>query len=304
MKNPAAAFVPLPPARAGLLLAHLAVFVLVLVSGVETIRSIADTLDQISGLRNLILIAAASAALLPAGSVLVRGARAIRLQIDRLLSEPRRDTRVCRAGNTAPGARTGNAVTVIWMGAALLVALGLAASALAGKPINRASITGALVVTARFSFLLFWPAYAGGALAALGGPRWRAWARYGREFGVAYAAAQLVHFALVGWLIPVARQPLVDGIMPFFALGAVWTAILAISSADRGGVFDTEIWRVLRNLGVDYIALVFFSDLVLVPIHKRIENSSVYIVFSIAIIAGALLRVTAASVRLARARRR
>jgi hypothetical protein len=58
----------------------------------------------------------------------------------------------------------------------------------------------ALRMTARWSFLLFWVAYAGGALATLFGPALAPLSGRGREFGLAFAAAHLVHIGLVIWL--------------------------------------------------------------------------------------------------------
>jgi hypothetical protein len=54
----------------------------------------------------------------------------------------------------------------------------------------------ALELTARWSFLLFWLAYAGNAVAILFGAQLAA----GREFGLAFASAHLVHIGLVVWL--------------------------------------------------------------------------------------------------------
>jgi len=55
----------------------------------------------------------------------------------------------------------------------------------------------ALRATARWSFLLFWLAYAGGALATLFGPKFQALAHRGRDFGLSFASAHLVHLGLV-----------------------------------------------------------------------------------------------------------
>ena len=58
--------------------------------------------------------------------------------------------------------------TSLWMGAASLIAFVLAVIALAIFGASGTSV--ALRVTARWSFLLFWLAYAGGAMAKLWGP--------------------------------------------------------------------------------------------------------------------------------------
>lgn len=154
-------------------------------------------------------------------------------------------------------------------------------------------ISTALRVTGRLSFLLFWPAYAGSAIAVLFGRRFALLARYGREFGLAFASAQLVHVALVVWLIANSSEPVLERIMPFFALGVVWTYVLAFSSAKRlQNLFSPDLWRTLRNLGIEYIALVFFADFVLAPIQSGTTRPIAYVPFALLLIFGSLLRVS------------
>src|SRR5471032_2018044 len=78
-----------------------------------------------------------------------------------------------------------------WMGAAFAVALAITVTVLALRGTDNKSIRLALELTARWSFLLFWLAYTGGALATLFG--WGVLAGRGRGFGLAFAAAHLVH---------------------------------------------------------------------------------------------------------------
>ena len=66
----------------------------------------------------------------------------------------------------------------------------------------------ALRVSARLSFLLFWAAYAGGALASLFGPRnSRAWRGGVRDFGLAFAAALSVHLRPRHMVFATSRRP-------------------------------------------------------------------------------------------------
>src|SRR3954451_20057817 len=88
-------------------------------------------------------------------------------------------------------------VTTIWMSAAFGTAFGLAAITLAISGTGTTGLTRALRVTARFSFLLFWLGYTGGALKTLFGPSFQPIAWRGRDFGLAFAAAHLVHIGLV-----------------------------------------------------------------------------------------------------------
>ena len=154
----------------------------------------------------------------------------------------------------------------------------------------------ALRLTGRWSLLLFWPAYAGGAMVTLFGPRLGILARHGREFGLAYAAAQLVHLSLVARLVASSHGPFLQSIMPFFAIGVVWTYLLAlISLKPLGGVFAAKDWRILRTIGLEYLALVFIADFVIAPIATHTELSLEYLPFSILIILGPILRLAAAA---------
>ena len=160
---------------------------------------------------------------------------------------------------------------------------------------------GALRLTGRWSLLLFWPAYAGGAMATLFGPRFSILARHGRQFGLAYAAAQLVHFSLVARLVAQSDGPFLQSIMPFFAVGVVWTYLLALSSLQTlSGAFAPRGWRIVRAVGLEYLALVFFTDFVLASIAAHAELSLAYLPFSLLIIVGPLLRFAAAAQGLAR----
>src|SRR5262249_46396343 len=86
--------------------------------------------------------------------------------------------------------------TVAWVTAGFLVAAALTAIVF-GVVDAHDRVGVALRVTARWSFFLFWLAYAGGALATLWGQPFTGLARHGREFGLAFASAQLVHVGLI-----------------------------------------------------------------------------------------------------------
>ena len=162
--------------------------------------------------------------------------------------------------------------TLLWMGMAFGVALGLAAAVFA---IKGADIVMALRVTARWSFLLFWLAYAGGALAELFGPAFGPLAARGRDFGLAYAAAQLVHVGLVVWLFRISsRPPLSGGLFDFFVAAVLMTYLLAIFSF--GGLskaLGSKGWRALRIVGLNYILLAFARDFV--PAFRGIADRGV-----------------------------
>ena len=82
------------------------------------------------------------------------------------------------------------------MGMAFAVAFCLATAVLAIKGTDTNALVAALRVTARWSFLLFWVAYAGTAIGTLLGAPFETLAGRGRELGLAYAAAHLIHLGL------------------------------------------------------------------------------------------------------------
>jgi hypothetical protein len=194
------------------------------------------------------------------------------------------------------GCRMGREADVgLWMGAAFCGQLVLAAAVLGVMGTDPKGTSMALHETGRLSFLLFWPAYVGGALATLFGPRFGGLARRGRDFGLAYAAAQLVHVGLVSRLILIEGRPFVEAIMPFFAVGIVWTYVLALSSVERlNHMFSPNFLRIIRSVGLEYLAFVFFADLVVLPIQVHAGHPIDYVPLSTLLILGTLLRAAAA----------
>jgi hypothetical protein len=85
-----------------------------------------------------------------------------------------------------------------------------------------------------------------------------------------------------------------NSIMPFFAVGVAWTYLLAFSAI--GPVIDLltpAFWRIVRNIGLEYLALVFFIDLVLGPIGSHPRHPLLYLPFSVLIGLGLVFRLTA-----------
>ncbi len=185
--------------------------------------------------------------------------------------------------------------TCLWMGAALCGAVGLAMVALAAFGTGATGLRRALDLTARFSFGLFWLAYAGSALAALFGPAFLAAARRGREFGLAFASAHLVHVGLVVWLFRVSLQPPVSGAaFAFFAIGLMWTYLLALFSIRRvSQMLGPVRWRILRTVGLEYISFVFLWDFINHPLHWNAKSLIGYLPFSTLAVAGTMLRLAA-----------
>jgi hypothetical protein len=183
-----------------------------------------------------------------------------------------------RASKTAP-----------LMSAAFLVALALAVIILAIFGAGERGTAIALRATARWSFVLFWAAYAGGAIAYLW-PRLDGLARHGRELGLAYASAQLVHVGLVVWIIHVATDP--SGAMVFFWIGIFCTYLLALFSLPRlRSALDPRLWRILRVIALEYIAIVFTADFI--SLHAHALGTLSYLPFALVLVAGAGLRLAA-----------
>jgi hypothetical protein len=194
--------------------------------------------------------------------------------------------------NRSNGSRAAGAA--VWVAAALLISLALAAIVLAKFGAGEHGTGQALRATARWCFVLFWPAYVGGALARFGGPRFAVFARRGREFGLAFAAALAVHVALVLWLLHVAAGP--QDSMLFFWAGVFATYALALFSLpwlrERMG---RRLWRIGCELALQYIALVFAVDFIAEPLRAAGPDKYPlsYLPFVIMLIGGAGLRLAA-----------
>ena len=128
-----------------------------------------------------------------------------------------------RRGHKFPGLNWWPATTSSWVKVGFVVAFALAATAFAIFGIGERGTTIALRLTARWSFVLFWLAYTGGPMARLFGPRLAGVARRGRDFGLAFASAQVVHVGVVVWIIYLTPGGI--GGMLFF-----WLASFALTS--------------------------------------------------------------------------
>jgi len=195
----------------------------------------------------------------------------------------------------APGDVQSRLVTTAWMGAAFCTSLGLAAIVLLAFGTGPVGTHRALKATARLSFLLFWPAYVGSALVTLFGGSFQPLARRGREFGLAFAAALQVHLGLVAWLYWISAEPPVpQRTLVFFAVGAMWTYLLALFSIRRlARALGTERWRALRLVGLQYIAFAFLIDFLGPSLHGGAVSLLGYLPFSTLLVVGMALRLAA-----------
>jgi hypothetical protein len=159
-----------------------------------------------------------------------------------------------------------------------------------------------LRATARWSFVLFWLASCGGALATLFGARFQALAQRARDFGLSFASAHLAHLGLVAWVLLTA-PPLSRNLLIFLCAGVFWTYLLAILSVrSLAARLDPRTVRILRAVGVEYISLVFLFDFTRTHYQGGIVDVVEYLPFLLFTVAGPILRLAAALKRLTQAR--
>lgn len=185
-----------------------------------------------------------------------------------------------------------------WMGAAFAANLFLAAVILVARGAGVHGIERALQATARVSFLWFWVAYAGGALATLFGAAFLPLRQHGREFGLAFAAALLVHLILVGWLCWIGAAP-GKGTFIFFGTAAALTFLLAVFSfGNLHAILGPTWWRLLRIIAMNFILYAFLTDFMQEPLHGGVKRVVEYLPFAMMAFAAPLLQLTAWASRL------
>jgi hypothetical protein len=155
----------------------------------------------------------------------------------------------------------------------------------------------ALRATARLSFLWFWVAYAGGPLSTLFGSAFIALKRYAREFGLAFAAALVVHLGLVSWLCWIGATPGRGTFVLFGSAATVTFLLAAFSFGNLHAVLGARWWYVFRMVGMNFILYAFFTDFKAVrPLD--IDHALTYLPFAVMAVAAPLLRITAWATRL------
>ena len=211
------------------------------------------------------------------------------------MSEPDITARASEvSGSPTRAAEVGWSDALSWMRVAFLLSLALAAIVLARAGTGEHGIVLALRVTARWSFLLFWPAYAGSALARFCGARLAVLARRGRAFGLAFAAAISVHVGLVLWLMAVAADQRTPMLLFWAGVACPYSLVLLSLPQVRDWV-GPRVWRILSEGAMQYIALVFVVDFIVKPLRTSGPGKYplTYLPFLIMLIGGALLRLAA-----------
>jgi hypothetical protein len=179
--------------------------------------------------------------------------------------------------------------TLWWMGSAFAANAALAAIVLAVFGAGKVGTGHALQITARFSFLLFWLAYASGGLALLIRPAAGFLRRHGRYFGLAFAAAHLDHLGMVVWLCWIGATPGI-GLFVFFVPPAVVLYVLVLFSIPTlQKRLGRTLWTVLRTVAMTYIAYAFAYDFVPAPFSGGMTNVLMYAPFAILSVAGPVL---------------
>ncbi len=185
-------------------------------------------------------------------------------------------------------------VTVPWMLTAFAVALVIAGVSLRLRGSGEEGTLLGLKLTARWSYLWFWWAYTAGAWATLLGPRLRTVAMRARDFGLAFAAAHLIHVALVAWLYRIAEHPPGAHTLEFFGVAVFFTYLLALLSFRRFALWLTpRAVSVIRTVGVEYIALAFLVDFVNPPFAPTLKYAVSYGAFLALIVLGYAVRIIA-----------
>jgi hypothetical protein len=183
--------------------------------------------------------------------------------------------------------------TTVWMALGFSTELVLALIALALLGTGERGTDVALQLSARLSFLLFLPAWCINAMATLCGPPFDRLRQRARDFGLAFAAAHLVHLSLVVWLCWIGAVPPITTFL-FFGFAALWTYVLALLSIDRlHRAVGHSVWRWLNLVGLNFIALAFTVDFLNSPFQADAKYLVGYLPFVVLALGGLVLRVAA-----------
>jgi hypothetical protein len=184
-----------------------------------------------------------------------------------------------------------------WIATAFGANLLLAAVILAARGTGVHGTLLALATTARVAFFWFFSAYAGAMLTELFGPAFLPLKMRGRELGLAFAAALLVHLALVGWLCWIGAPPPL-GVFIFFGFAAVLTYALAILSFGNLHLsIGSKWWRLVRTIGMNVILYAVLKDFLQNPFSGGIWHLIEYLPFAAMTIVAFLLQIAAWTLR-------
>jgi hypothetical protein len=190
--------------------------------------------------------------------------------------------------------------TWLWIAAATAAALLLAAASLGARGAGRGGTDLGLFSTGRLAFLLFLPAYAGGAMATLFGAAFQPVRRRGRVLGLAFAAVLVVHLTFVAWLCVIGAPPALATFVQFgIAVGFI-VPITLLSIGRLQGVLGPRAGWLLRAVGLNYVAYVFAADFLNHPLHGGIVHVATYLPFAVLSLLGPAIWVAGQMARLIR----
>ncbi len=123
----------------------------------------------------------------------------------------------------------------------------------------------------------------------LSGLHWRR-----TEDAVRRASAHLAHAGLVAWLYFSYGGPGI-GILIFFGIGLILTYLLALLSIQKiTARLNSEAWRWLRTIGIEYVSLNFLYDFARNPLSAGWMQLVAYLPFFLVAASGPVLRIAAA----------
>ncbi|MGH7155200.1 MAG: hypothetical protein ACREF3_14850 [Acetobacteraceae bacterium] len=185
-----------------------------------------------------------------------------------------------------------------WVLGSFATALVLAALVLSIEGVDERGLDLALQATARLSFFLFLPAYLGSPLTAIFGSVFRPLKECGRDFGLAFASAHVVHLSLVGGLCVIGAAPPAASFI-FFGTAAVLTYLIALFSVtDPRRMLPLPVWRLLLMLGMNYIMFAFAVDFLREPVITEFRRMVIYLPFQLLSVAALVLRLTGFATKL------
>lgn len=189
-----------------------------------------------------------------------------------------------------------------WIVTAFAGGIALSAAALFLRGTGRSGTVTGLLLTARWAYGFFWAAYIGGPLTTVFGRKFQPLARRGRELGLAFAAAMLMHVTLVAWLYHISiHPPLPLGSALFFAVGLGFVYVLAVCSMPALAMrIPPSARRVIFTTGTEYIAVAFLSDFLKNPFGHGFEHLVAYGPFVTLALLATLLRLISYAARFAR----
>jgi hypothetical protein len=181
--------------------------------------------------------------------------------------------------------------TAFWTGTAFFAALLCAVSSIIVLGPNKHGISIGLLLTARLSFLLFWMAYTSRLFATLLGPAFGYLKMRGALFGLAFAAAHLVHLGLVIWLCIVGDVPPLSAFV-LFGFAVFWVYLIAaLSLGGLIGSLNPTVWWCIRTVGMNYILYAFAVDFLRYSPRGTILHEVAYMPFDILVFLAIALRI-------------